>query len=181
MDVLHQHYYTLSDLTRFWSYTDRSSPDGCWLWTGYVGPNGYGRFSVIGLDGKRKTLSAHRVALELTTGYLPSEVFACHRCDTPLCCRPDHLFRGTVQENNADKVLKNRQAYGPWHGRYTRPERVSRGEKRWNAKLTEEKVRQLRHEYQPRLVGIDTLAQKYGLSRNVVWRAVTRKSWKHVT
>jgi hypothetical protein len=32
----------------------------------------------------------------------------CHRCDNPPCVRPDHLFLGTVQENNEDRERKGR-------------------------------------------------------------------------
>ena len=33
-----------------------------------------------------------------------------HKCDNPWCIRPDHLFLGTVGENNADRANKGRDA-----------------------------------------------------------------------
>ena len=100
---------------RFWAYVDKSAgPNGCWIWTGGVQKGGYGGFRI----NPRKTMRAHRFAWEITHGPIPAvnedgvEVVACHRCDTPLCVNPAHLFLGTDADNAADKVAKGRQAKG---------------------------------------------------------------------
>lgn len=39
----------------------------------------------------------------------PGVMLVCHRCDTPLCVRPSHLFLGTSADNTRDSITKGRQ------------------------------------------------------------------------
>lgn len=57
---------------------------GCWLWTGYVSPDGYGRIGV-----GNKTAPAHRVALGILEANQPFEVD--HLCRVRCCVNPAHL------------------------------------------------------------------------------------------
>lgn len=75
---------------------------GCLLWTGGVDRWGYGLFKV----GEERML-AHRVAWELERGSTGG-LFVCHHCDTPRCCRVEHLFLGTHEDNMADMSAKGR-------------------------------------------------------------------------
>ena len=78
---------------------------GCWIWIGGLSGNrGYGAF----WNGIRN-VRAHRYSLERATGKeIPPGMMACHKCDTPLCVNPDHLFVGTQSENMQDCVAKGR-------------------------------------------------------------------------
>jgi len=76
--------------------------DGCWLWTGTVAGR-YGQIKVFG-----NAVCAHRLAFELYVGAVPSTSLVCHRCDTPLCVRPDHLFLGDASDNMRDMAMKGR-------------------------------------------------------------------------
>lgn len=80
---------------------------GCLLWMGRTDHDGYGRMDVVDSAGKR-SLSAHRVAFELEFGEITNGLFVLHRCDTPLCINPDHLFLGTQKENCQDTARKGR-------------------------------------------------------------------------
>jgi hypothetical protein len=86
---------------RFWSKVERT--DGCWKWLGQIAGNGYAAFSM-----HNRLRSAHRVAWEFTNGPIPDGMWVLHHCDNPLCVRPDHLFLGTVVDNNRDTVAKRR-------------------------------------------------------------------------
>lgn len=88
---------------RFWAKVDKSN--GCWLWRAARNRGGYGIF-----ENGRRTLYAHRYALELNGTPVPDGLFALHRCDNPPCVRPDHLFVGSLADNVADMVQKGRQA-----------------------------------------------------------------------
>jgi hypothetical protein len=81
--------------------------DGCWLWNGARDGKGYGRLIIKDVNAR-----ATRVAWELAYGEIPSGLYVCHRCDTPSCVRPDHLFLATNDENMADMVAKGRARNG---------------------------------------------------------------------
>lgn len=92
---------------RFWAKVDKTDGDGCWLWTGSR-RHRYGEFWV---NGKREY--PHRVSFELANGPIPAGLVVCHKCDVPLCVRPDHLFIGTLADNFADMRAKGRGAAPP--------------------------------------------------------------------
>ena len=100
---------------RFWKKVNRSST--CWLWLGARGGgrpdapyNTYGIFRYRG-----KNTQAHRLSWIIANGGIPDGLMVLHRCDTPLCVRPDHLFLGTQSENMKDAAAKKRL----WQSRTT--------------------------------------------------------------
>lgn len=82
----------------------KTSDSGCWEWQGFVARNGYGR---IGCGGRGKHVAAHRMSYTAFVGPIPDGMFICHKCDNPVCVNPDHLFIGTVADNNEDFRLKS--------------------------------------------------------------------------
>lgn len=71
---------------------------GCWLWTGNQVQGGYGLAKV-----GNKTELVHRAAMRLAGKPVPRHLQACHRCNVPSCCNPEHLYAGTALDNAADR------------------------------------------------------------------------------
>jgi hypothetical protein len=86
----------------------RVDASGCWIWTGIVGPWGYGWFSYRGIG------AAHRASYVFFRGPIPKgrNIRVCHTCDVRLCVNPDHLWIGTQQQNIKDCALKGRHTNG---------------------------------------------------------------------
>lgn len=136
---------------RFWEKVEKA--EGCWLWTGALGANGYG---VTFLDGKIKR--AHRVSWLMATGTeVPSNLDCCHKCDNRRCVNPDHLFIGTRRDNMRDCVMKGRHP----------------------VKLTVENVREIRARSAAGEVA-RTISASFGIHKNHVYKVVSGKAWSHV-
>lgn len=146
-------------VARFWGKVDKS--DGCWLWSASKDRHGYGKFWHA-----PRLWSAHRLSWMFAHGD-PGIMCVLHRCDTPACVNPAHLFLGTQQENLRDMTRKGRRRSGGVHGVQSP-----------NAKLTEDKVREIRARYRP---GDGyALAREFGVAHNLIWLIVRRRAWKHV-
>lgn len=156
----HAHYIAyIKSPQYFWSLVIKT--EDCWLWTGYLNPMGYGQ-----IRWSRKMRAASRVAYELTHGPIASpKIMVRHKCDNPPCVRPDHLEIGTAADNSRDMTDRGRQ---------------SKGEARYNAKLNADKVRSMRREYKRRVVTLNYLAQKHGISIATAGKVVNRQVWTHV-
>lgn len=79
---------------------------GCWIWIGRCKASGYGRIGI----GRNRQFMAHRVSWELHRGPIPAGKYVCHKCDTPACVNPDHLFLGSAEDNAKDRESKARAA-----------------------------------------------------------------------
>lgn len=107
----------------FWSRVRKTEGEtACWLWVGgWVDEHGRGRWQ---LDGKHTTSS--RAALIISKGPPPNNdesMEACHTCDNPGCCRPEHLFWGTKEQNMRDMARKGRAGIQRHPERYKRARR----------------------------------------------------------
>lgn len=134
---------------------------GCWLWIGAARPTGYGNFFL----GNNVHMSAHRAALVLHGRDIPQGMSVLHKCDTPQCVNPDHLFVGTVQDNHDDMRAKGRGVYNP-----------PSGEANGHSKLTTAVVRMIRSSDER----TSPLAKRLGLAYQTVWQVRQRRSWKAV-
>jgi len=138
---------------RFWKHVNKT--DSCWLWIGGTDKDGYGSFRL------NEHVRAHRFSWEINIGPIPEKLCVLHQCDVKTCINPDHLFLGTRKDNTADAVKKNR---------------LARGERCGQAKLTERQVVAIRLSLLPQI----EIAKIYNISRASVCYIKKRVNWKHV-
>ena len=132
---------------------------GCWEWGGTLERSGYGR---AWREGRNQL--AHRVSLKIRGVDVPNSVVVMHHCDNRKCVNPNHLKISTQSENMLDASRKGRLY------------RVS-GAQHPNAKLTEEKVAQMR---QLRAVGVSwaRIATAFGVAASTARNAILGVNWR---
>lgn len=64
---------------------------GCWQFTGYVNPQGYGQVG--------RNIRTHRLMYEAVRGPIPDGLQLDHLCRNRACCNPDHLEAVTSRVN----------------------------------------------------------------------------------
>lgn len=137
-----------------WSTGPREE-DGCRVWLGCFGEDGY---PIIKVDGKERRVT--RIIVGLDSG---DPRVAMHSCDTPACVEPTHLRAATAAENDADRATKGRAARFP-------------GEAHPGAKLTAEQARSIRARAEAGEPVVD-LVGEFGVSRSQVYRIVSGDRW----
>jgi hypothetical protein len=137
---------------------------GCLEWQKGRDRDGYGKIT------RRTHLSAHlrthRIVWMLVNGPIPPGLQVLHRCDTPSCCEPAHLFLGTNRDNIADRAAKGRSATG---------ERVA------TARLTEELVRQMRAIREATGISYAALGRRFGVSDVAARDVISRRTWAGIS
>lgn len=140
----------------FWKHVKQAAEH--WLWTGTVWSNGYGRFSIGGIDHR-----VHRLVYSLAVKVPERQVL--HRCDIRICCAPICLFEGTQLENIADREEKKRTARGASSG---------------NARLTDDDVREIRRLYKEVNMTQAQIGERFGIGQSQVSHIVLRRVWRHL-
>ncbi len=148
--------------SRFWAKVDKlEDADACWNWLGAKTKEGYGQFRVNNSNYK-----SHRYALSEFKGESADNRIACHTCDNPSCCNPNHLYWGTSKTNAADRGARGRRK-GP------------SGVTHHKAKLTLDNVREIRKMFDAGATQRD-IAKMYGISNSLAWSIGKRRLWKEV-
>lgn len=81
----------------------RLTDSGCWEFTGYCSPGGYGQLTI-----HQVRWGVHRLMYTLEHGPIPDGMLVLHSCDNPPCFNPEHLRVGTQAENVQDSILRGR-------------------------------------------------------------------------
>ena len=158
------------DIARLFRNVDKTpgyGPRGdCWVWTAARnGLKGYG-VMMFRRGGKHVKIYPHRLSYRIHNNKWPAEA-CCHSCDNRLCVNPEHLFSGTIADNNRDMMAKGRNM-------------PTIGASRPTAKLTEAEVLEIRSLYESETYSQRGLATIFGISKSVVWGIVNRVYWKHI-
>jgi hypothetical protein len=129
---------------------------GCWVWLG--GARSFGH-------GTHRGMSTHRLSWEYANGPIPTGLCVLHKCDNPPCMNPDHLFLGTIQDNNRDMMEKGRN-------------RAASGVDHYRAKLTPKQVVEIRR--RSRRGNGAALAREFGVHVMTISAIIHGKNWKDV-
>lgn len=149
---------------RLWLRSEPDANTGCQLWSGVADKDGYGQLWIKGVRFR-----AHRLAWASANGHIPPGMCVLHKCDTPACVNPNHLFVGTPADNNADRAAKGRT----WNG-------GQQGERNVKAKLTAENVMDI-------LTRLDageryaSIARTFGVSDHTVCGINAGTAWGETT
>lgn len=147
---------------RIMSRIEHDTVGGCWLWTGaMVNATGYG---TIGFAGRSH--GAHRASYMAFVGEIPPGLLVCHKCDTPACVNPAHLFLGTVTDNARDMVAKGRKP-------------IMAGSRHPGAILVEANIPVIRRLIADGL-GNKEIGVRFGVTADVVNAIRAGRSWKCV-
>lgn len=150
----------IDPVERFHSKYFKEPNSGCWLWTSDVDEKGYGRF-----HHNKKRTPAHRYSWVLENGPIQEGSIICHKCDTPACVNPHHLFLGTSRDNTRDMISK---------GRDFRPNQ--KGDGHGCAKLSSKDIPSIRLD--PRTH--KEIAMEYRVSESAICGVKTGRYWRHI-
>tara|TARA_R110002126_G_scaffold200558_1_gene348144 strand:- start:156 stop:668 length:513 start_codon:yes stop_codon:yes gene_type:complete len=96
----------IADKARFYARTLLPNDKDCMIWVGSKIASGYGQLCKY--KEKPRSILAHRFSYRLHYGEFNQGLHVLHRCDTPSCVAPEHLFLGTPKDNSNDKINKGR-------------------------------------------------------------------------
>ncbi len=147
---------------RFEKYISMEPNTGCWLWLGSTDKDGYGMFWT-----GEQYCGAHRASYLIYVGTIPEGQSVLHRCDTPGCCNPLHLFLGTAFDNVQDCIKKGRRGR-PWYDK--------RGINNPKVRFTEEQILAIRRDTRTQVV----IAAEYGTKQSRISEIKLGKSWTHL-
>lgn len=152
-------------IVRLMEHVEFELNTGCWLWSAGQQARGYGAINVRSHRGNR-VVRVHRFSWEVHHGPIPEGIVVCHKCDTPTCCNPAHLFLGTMGDNMRDMVKKGRRPTYASH----------RGDQSACARLNDEAVLDIRRAERT----MTEYANQYGVSCGAVGEIWKGKNWRHL-
>ena len=147
-------------IKKFWDQVILTADDSrCWFWTGYSLRHGYGALKIRG-----KWCKAHRFSWMLANHRSPT-LMVLHKCGTPSCVNPNHLYEGTALDNARDRALHGKSVKGQTSGM---------------AQSTDDEIRVIKR----RLAngeGVVVLAKEMGCSKQKISSIKRGTRWTHIS
>jgi len=134
----------------------------CFICTSH--PRNEHGYPKIHRDGKQTKVS--RFIFAQLFGEIPPKMEVCHKCDTPACINPEHLFLGTHLDNMLDRSSK---------GRNNTPSHF--GTKNPRVKLSEKQVLDILNDKRKH----SHIALEYGINVTTIYDIKNGRSWKELT
>lgn len=117
------------------------------------------------LNRRGKVIRVPREVCRRAHGEPPAAHYqAAHRCGNGHlgCVNPKHLYWATPTENNCDKTAHGTQMIGARN-----PSSV----------LTENQVREIRRDFDPRMTTMAALGRRFGVTRETIRDIISRRTW----
>lgn len=156
-------------VARFWSRVNRNGPVAasgfgpCWLWTASKTRAGYGNINV-----GSGNVYAHRLSWMIHHGAdVPHGLQIAHLCGQRDCVNPAHLTAATQSENEGHKAAHGRNNYAI-------------GNDVACAKLTAEKVAEIRQRVAAGGESLRALGREYGVTHTTLLAMLSGRTWSHV-
>jgi hypothetical protein len=160
--------YSQDIVDRFWSKVNYPGNDqDCWLWIGgpYNTPK-YGHYGLFWLNNKN--IRVTKFSWEFYNGPIQDGILVCHKCDTPKCVNPEHLFLGTDQDNMNDRAQKRRHAKGS---------AISSTDEETMLKILDD----IENNIYPCKSALKILESQYDVGHRAILSMLTGNTWKHIT
>lgn len=143
-----------TDAAEYIKGNSRIDDRGCWIWMLSKNSRNYG---LAWNKPEQKVVLAHRLSYSIFIGPIPDGHHVLHRCDTPHCVNPAHLFTGTDRDNLIDCINKGRRPKtGP-----------TRGDCK-NASLTKQEADKVKHAIASRTGSLREVANETGISYHII-------------
>lgn len=128
---------------------------GCWICTSHFkNKAGYPLIRYCG----RTTTMARFILLRNLKISMTYNVYALHKCDTPSCINPEHLYLGTPTENVADAKTRGRRKRSP------------------NTRLSEDNVKEIKS--LSRKITQRVIAKMFNVTQQHISAIITGVKWK---
>lgn len=160
-----------SRVDRFWKTLEQKTilVDDCRIWQGHCGAHD---LPMCVYQGRNR--SVRRLVYILSVGDVGDNEYVFTTCKNKKCVSRYHLEKGTKEDR--ERMRANSMPTGEKHPSRTHPESLERGQQRYNAKLTDELVREIRE--RAKTTPVSRLAKEMGIPRSRVRSALYR--WKHI-
>lgn len=137
---------------------------GCHLWVGAISGNGYG--SIARGSPFKDRIAAHTASFIINRGPVPEGMWVLHNCpngDNRACVNPNHLWAGTVFQNNHDMYIKGRSTFG---------ERSGQSKLTWNQVV---EIRRLGNN------GVSSyeIAHRFGVKVFCIYKILSGRRWNN--